>query len=136
MTTTSLKSINELAELPFYEQLSLIKTNHAFKGYAMWYKVEIIEKKDPIVQLKASKSIIKDFFSDLLNETKAFKYQITVKSLLKKKNRPNGEIEFVPVYCNSITKTVINQDLAGFLNQLSLSTLTFRLMAHYQDVLT
>ena len=88
MTTTSLKSINELAELPFYEQLSLIKTNHAFKGYAMWYKVEIIQKKDPIVQLKASKSIIKDFFSDLLNETKAFKYQITVKSLLKKKTGP------------------------------------------------
>ena len=84
MTTTSLKSINELAELPFYEQLSLIKTNHAFKGYAMWHKVEIIEKKDPIVQLKASKSIIKELFSDLLNETKAFKYQITVKILLKK----------------------------------------------------
>ena len=137
MTTTSLKSINELAELPFYEQLSLIKTNHAFKGYTMWYKVEIFEKKDPIVQLKASKSIIKELFSDLLNETKAFKYQITVKILLKKKKyRHNGEIEFVPVYCNSITKTVINQDLAGVLNQLSLSTLTFRLMAHYQDVLT
>ena len=84
MTTTSLKSINELAELPFYEQLSLIKTNHAFKGYAMWYKVEIFEKKDPIVQLKASKSIIKELSSDLLNETKAFKYQITVKILLKK----------------------------------------------------
>ena len=86
MTTTSLKSINELAELPFYEQLSLIKTNHAFKGYTMWYKVEIFEKKDPIVQLKAIKSIIKELLSDLLNETKAFKYKITVKILLKKKN--------------------------------------------------
>ena len=30
-----LKNIDQLAELPFYEQLSLIKTNQAFRGYAM-----------------------------------------------------------------------------------------------------
>ena len=47
------------------------------------YKVEIIEKKDPIAQLKASKLRIKNLLSDLLNETKGFKYQITVKVLLK-----------------------------------------------------
>ena len=46
-------------------------------------------------------------FSDLLNETKGFKYQITVKILLKK-YKPNGEIEFTPVYFNSSTKTIIN----------------------------
>ena len=63
----------------------------------MSYKVEIIERKVPIVQLEASKSSIKDLFSDLLNETKGFKYQITVKVLLKK-CKLNGEIEFAPVY--------------------------------------
>ena len=73
----------------------------------MSYKVEIFERKDPIVQLEASKSSIKDFFNDLLNETKGFKYQITVKALLKK-YKVNGEIEFAPVYFNSVTKTVIN----------------------------
>ena len=52
----------------------------------MSYKVEIIEKKDPIKQLEASKSSIKDFFSDLLNETKGFKYQITLKVMLKNTN--------------------------------------------------
>ena len=67
-----LKNINRLAELPFYKQLSVIKTDQAFKRYAMSYKVEIIEKKDPIVQLEASKLSIKDLFSDLLNETKRF----------------------------------------------------------------
>ena len=102
-----LKNIDQLAELPFYEQLSIIKTNQAFRGYAMSYKVEIIEKKDPIVQLEASKSSIKDLFSNILNETKGFKYQITVKVLLKK-YRLNGEIEFAPVYFDSVTKTVIN----------------------------
>ena len=69
-----LKNIDLLSELPFYEELNVIKTNHAFRGYAMSYKVEIIEKKDPIKQLEASKSSIKDLFSDLLNETKGFKY--------------------------------------------------------------
>ena len=101
------KNIDRLAELLLYEQLSIIKTNQAFRGYEMSYKVEIIERKDPIVQLKASKSSIKDLFSDLLNETKGFKYQITVKVLLKK-YKLNGEIEFAPVYFNSFTKTVIN----------------------------
>ena len=55
-----LKSIDRLAELPFYEQLSPTKANQAFRGYAMSWKVEIIEKKDPNVQLEASKSRIKD----------------------------------------------------------------------------
>ena len=73
----------------------------------MSYKVEIIERKDPIVQLEASKSSIKDLFSNILNETKGFKYQITVKTLLKK-YKLNGEIEFAPVYFNSTTKTVIS----------------------------
>ena len=73
----------------------------------MSYKVEIFERKDPIVQLEASKSSIKDLFNDLLNETKGFKYQITVKVLFKKYNS-NEEIEFASVYFNSVTKTVIN----------------------------
>ena len=79
-----LTDINLLADLPFYEKLSIIKTNQAFKGHAIPYKVEIVEKKDVILQLEASKSSIKDLFSDLLYETKGFKYQITVQILLKK----------------------------------------------------
>ena len=102
-----LKNIDRLVELPFYEQLNVIKTYQAFKGYAMSYKVEIIEEKDPILQLEASKLSIKNLYSDLLNETKGFKYQITENVLLKK-YKLNGEIEFAPVYFNSVTKTVIN----------------------------
>ena len=96
-----------LSELPLYEELNIIKTNHLFRGYAISYRVEILEKKDPIEQLEASKSSVKDLLSDLLNETKGFKYQITLKVMLKK-YKPNGEIEFRPVYFNSATKTVIN----------------------------
>ena len=67
-----LKNIDPLVELPFYEKLSVIKTDQAFKGYAMSYKVEIIEKKDPIIQLEASKLSIKNLLNDLLNELKVF----------------------------------------------------------------
>ena len=44
-----LKNIDLLSELPFYEELNVIKTDHAFRGYAMNYKVEIVEKKDPLI---------------------------------------------------------------------------------------
>ena len=73
----------------------------------MSYKVEIVKRKDLIVQLEAIKSNIKDLFSNLLNETKDFKCQITVKVLLKK-YKLNKENEFAPVYFNSLTKTIIN----------------------------
>ena len=39
---------------------------------------------------------------------KGFKYQITVKFLLKIKHKENGDVEFAPVCLNSTTKTVIN----------------------------
>ena len=95
-----------LSELPFYEELSLLKTDHAFREYEMSYNVKLVEKKDPIKQSESIKSSIKDLFSGLLNETKGFKYRITLKvSLQRYKNIEN---EFAPIYFNSTTKIVIN----------------------------
>ena len=59
------------------------------------------------MQLKASKLSIKNLFSNLLNEIKGFKYQITVKVLLQK-YKLDAENESRPVYFNSVTKTVTN----------------------------
>ena len=73
-----------LFEPSFYGELNVIKTDHAFRRYEISYKSELVEKKDPIEQLKASKSNIKDLFSDLLDETKGFKYQVTLKVVLQK----------------------------------------------------
>ena len=102
-----LSNIELLHELPFYDKLNIIEVSEAFKRYARSYKVEIIDHKDPLIQLEASKSSIKDLFKDLLNEMKGFKYQITVAVLLSKE-KGNGEIEYSSVYFNSMTKTVIN----------------------------
>ena len=57
-----IKNLDPLVEFPFYEQLSITKTDQTFKGYAMSYSVEIIEKIDPVVQLEPSKWIIKNLF--------------------------------------------------------------------------
>ena len=38
-----LKNNDRLAELPCYEQLSVIKTNQAFRGYGMSYNVEKVD---------------------------------------------------------------------------------------------
>ena len=80
------RNIDLISQLPFNKELNVIKRNHAFRRYATSYKVEIIEKKDPIKQLETSKSSIKDLVSDLLNETKGFKYQITLTVISKNTN--------------------------------------------------
>ena len=46
-----LKNIDLLSELPFYEELNVIKTDQAFKEYAMNHKAALIDKKDPLIQL-------------------------------------------------------------------------------------
>ena len=75
-----LKNIDLLPELPFYEELYAVKIDHAFKEYAMSYKVELVEeKKNPLIQLEASKSSTKDFFKDLIDKITGFEYQITGK---------------------------------------------------------
>ena len=54
-----LKNIDLLHELPFYDELNIVKISEAFKRYATSYKIEIIDSKDPLVQLEASKSSMK-----------------------------------------------------------------------------
>ena len=104
-----LSNIELLHELPFYDELNVIKGSNAFKGYARSFKVEIIEAKDPLVQLESSKSSIKDLFKDLLIEMKGFKYQITMTVLLHK-HKMDGYTEYSPVCFNSTTKIVINSE--------------------------
>ena len=74
-----------LSERRFEEELNVIKANHAFRGITKDCKFELVEKKDLIEQLEASKSSIGDLLSNFLNETKVFKYQITIKVTSQKK---------------------------------------------------
>ena len=96
-----------LKELPFYDELNIVKNKTTLSGYAQSYKIEIADKRDVVVQLKASKISIIKLFKDLLIELKGFKYQTTLAVLLSKMKN-SGEVEYSPVYFNSLTKTVIN----------------------------
>ena len=74
-----LNNVQLLKELPFHSKLSIVKLS-----IARSYKIEIAEKRDVLVRLKASKVSIKELFKDLLIELKGFKYQITLAVLLSK----------------------------------------------------
>ena len=52
--------------LSFYDELNIIKNKIAFSGYAQSYKIEIVDKKDVITQLKSSEISIENLFKDLL----------------------------------------------------------------------
>ena len=104
-----------MKELPFYSELSIVKNNSAFSGYARSYKIEIVDKRDPVIQLKSSEVSIIDFLKDLLNEIKGFKYQIAL-SILLGKVKSSDSVEYSPICFNSTTKTVINSNKYG-LNQ-------------------
>ena len=94
-----LTNLELLQQLPFYDELNILKNSNAFSRYARSYKVAIVDTKDHLVQLYASNLSIEDLFKDLLNEIKGFKYQITVTVLLRKV-KTNGSIEYSPVYFN------------------------------------
>ena len=49
-----LRNIDLFCQLLFYEKLSVVKRDKAFRGYAITYKVELNDKKDTLSQLEAS----------------------------------------------------------------------------------
>ena len=101
-----LNNIDMLLELPFYNELIIVKSSKTFKRYARSFSIEIIDSKDPSVQFTIRKPSIKDLFENLLNEIKGFKYQLTLKVLLSK-YKENKDREFPPVYFNSTTNTIL-----------------------------
>ena len=59
-----LKNIDFLQKLPFCDELNTYETSKAFGWYARKYEVEIVDSKDLLAQLEASKSSIKDLFKE------------------------------------------------------------------------
>ena len=75
-----LNNVQLFKTLPFYDEFNIVKNKAAFSDYDRSYKIEIVDKRDMIVQLKASEISIKQLFKDLLIGLKGFKYQITCKN--------------------------------------------------------
>ena len=95
-----------LSELPFYEELNVVKADCTFRGNAVSYKVELVEKKDPLIQLETTKSSIKDLFNDFLDEKEGFKYQITIKVLLKKYKGTETDLVLINIFKKFCTELI------------------------------
>ena len=104
-----LRNIYLLKEVPFYEELGIMKVSQIFKKYARSCNVETIDSNDSLTQLESSKSSVEDLLKDLLDEIRGFKYQIT-RVFLANTQKKNGNIESTSEYFNSTNKTVINSD--------------------------
>ena len=53
-----LNNVQLLKELPFYDELNIVKNKTAFIGYVRSYKIEIVNKRDVVIQLKAIEIVI------------------------------------------------------------------------------
>ena len=95
-----LSNFQLLKELPVYDELNIAKNKTSFSGYGRSYKIEIVDKKDVVLQLKSSEISIVELFKDLLIELKKFKYQMTLAVLLSKV-KSNSEVEYSPGYFHS-----------------------------------
>ena len=118
-------NVKLMSKLPFYKDLSVKEISEAFKRYAKSYRVEIVDKKDLMIQLYASKKCIGKLFKQLITEMKGFKCQIALFVTLKK-NKLDGTVEYAAVYLNSFVKTVINYDFDDSIDK-SFSEILFRL---------
>ena len=102
-----MKNLELLRELPFHDDINISRKERAFRGYAETYKVEIINNRNLSNSLSLSKNSIKNLFDTLLREKRGFKYNISVKTTLKKQINDN-EFDLKTVYFNSPVKTIIN----------------------------
>ena len=86
----------------------------ALRRHAKSFEVNIIEKKDPLMQLYYTTNDVASELESLLNgdQWRGFKAQVTLKITFKKKIILEGEVifEFKDAYFNSSTFTITNSD--------------------------
>ena len=68
--------------LPFFDDVGISRRERALRGYAETY-VEVMDTKSLYDSLFLAKRSINDFFKDLLEEKRGFKYILPVKVTLK-----------------------------------------------------
>ena len=95
-------------ELPFYDDINILRNERTFREYVKTYNVEIINNRNLSDLLSVIKNSIKKLFDKLLREKRGFKYIISVTITLKKRINDN-EFEFKTLYFNSLIKIVINR---------------------------
>ena len=95
----------------FFERKKNIKTtkrDHAFKGYASTYNVEILSFFNPELQLKDTESLIKSKLIKLLTQLKGFKF-VTTLVLVFQKIESRVRTKYANFYSSSKAEIIINK---------------------------
>ena len=95
--------------LPFFDSAGISRRKFAFRDYAGTYNVEVMDSKSLDDSLFLAKRSINDFFKDLLEEKKGFKYILWTRITFKKWNNATNTYDIDTVYRNSDPITVTNK---------------------------
>ena len=83
------------------------KREHAFKGYANTYNVEILNSFNPELQLKVTESAIKSNLIKMLAQLKGFKFKATL-VLMFKKIESDDKTKYGNFYSSFKAEIIIN----------------------------
>ena len=61
-TVKKFSNVELMSELPFYKDLGVREVSEAFKRYAKSFRVEIVDRKDPMIHLYSSRRRINELF--------------------------------------------------------------------------
>ena len=96
-------------ELPLFDAVGVLRKQYAFRNYARTYEVEVMDSISLGDSLFLAKISIIDFFRDLLEEKRGFKYVLSTRVTFKKWNNATNTYDIDTIYRNSDPITVINK---------------------------
>ena len=97
--------------LPFFDDVGILRKQYAFRNYAGTYEVEVMDSISLGDSSFSAKRSIIDFFRDLLEEKRGFKYVLSTRVTFKKWNNATNTYDIDTIYRNSDPITVINKRL-------------------------
>ena len=95
--------------LPFFDSAGISRRQYAFRNYAGTYEVEVMDSKSLDDSLFLAKRSIIDFFKELLEERREFKYILSVRVTLKKWDNVTNSYYIDIISRNSDSIILINK---------------------------
>ena len=92
---------------PSEKRTIISQVEKALKGYTKSFDVELIDNKDPLLQLQKSRRAVEYLFNNLLVQTKGFKFVETLQVKFVKQSNDKNILK--NGYFNSTTDLIINE---------------------------
>ena len=98
--------------LPLYDSVGIFRREHAHRGSAETYDIEVTDNISLDDSLFLEKRSINDLFRDLLREKRGFKYNLATIITFKRWNNATNSYDIDTIYLKTKPITVINQRLS------------------------